>query len=507
MDHVALPESWNSWRILRELGEGAYGTVWLAEKKIGGDSSQSAIKIIQLSPKENEALALSMELGSRESVRKYFEDIAQSYIQEIRTMIALKGHPNIIYIEDYALEENKEIPQWTIWIRMEYLTPFTEYAQSHTLTEQDVIRLGSDLCSALSACEKKGIIHRDIKPSNIFASPMGQFKLGDFGVARKLDRTSGLYSSKGTFAFMAPEVYHNRPYDQRCDIYSLGLVLYNLMNKNREPFVDLDKQIVYMKDRTSACTRRMSGEPLPPPAEASPALAKVILKACDPDPEKRYPNAESFRNALQNAQLPEGSGSGSKRIRRILIVSAVLAAVAAAIIYLGGRMKPALPDITPTPMPVLTETPALIPTSALTLTAAPTPSDTPTTTATPTPTHTPTPTSAPTDTPASKPTATPPPEPAPTPIPEPTLDPAEILLKAPGEEVRVYAPFIDENQTTSWYVKQPCDDDFVLQTEKTGRYFVYTVGEQDDGTRIRYVVTHNNESTEGTRTICFPAGE
>lgn len=71
----------------------------------------------------------------------------------------------------------------------------------------------------------------------------------------------------------------------------------------------------------------------------------------------------------------------------------------------------------------------------------------------------------------------------------------------------MYAKYLGEGQTNLWYVKHPYDDDFVLLAGETNRFFVYTVGEQDDGTKIRYVVSKGNESAEDTRTICFPDGE
>lgn len=314
MDQILLPENWRSWKIREILGEGAYGTVYLAEKQIGSDVSTSAIKIISISPEKNEELALSLELGSQESVNKYYEDLAQTYIQEIKMMIALKGHPNIVYIEDYAVEEDLGKSRWTIYIRMEYLTPFTEYAQTHIMTEEDVIHLGTDICTALSACENNGILHRDIKPSNIFVSEATNlFKLGDFGIARKMDRSSGLYTAKGTFPYMAPEVCFTRRYDHRADIYSLGLVLYLLLNRNREPFVDLDKQIVYAKDRENATSRRIAGEPIPPPVDASPKMAEVVLKACDPEPQRRYEDAEAFRKALEAINIRKSAKNANKK--------------------------------------------------------------------------------------------------------------------------------------------------------------------------------------------------
>ena len=386
MEHVSLPEGWKSWQICRILGEGAYGKVYLAEKKIGADVSESAIKIIRISPDENEELALPFEFGSKESVRKYYEDIALSYIQEIKMMIALKGHPNIVYIEDYALEENPDKPSWTIFIRMEYLTPFPEYAQTHPMTEPDVIRLGTDLCSALNACEKRRILHRDIKPSNIFVSPAtGQFKLGDFGIARKLERTGSVYSAKGTCPYMAPEVFHSQPSDHRADLYSLGLVLYHLLNRNREPFVDLNKQIVYIKDRENATARRMSGEPIPPPAKASPALGKVILKACDPDPGKRYLNAESFREALESIQ--SGTVSQEKKSSRkwLLLIPAAVVFALLVLFLPPNRTKP---DKAPRPTRIITEAPSKSPEPVTTMQPEPTDTTESIVTKAPTPTNT-----------------------------------------------------------------------------------------------------------------------
>lgn len=216
-------------------------------------------------------------------------------------MDGLKGITNIVSVEDYALDANEENLQWTIFIRMELLTSFPEYQRSHSLTEADVLRLGLDICTALHFCEKTGIIHRDIKPSNIFLSPLGHYKLGDFGVARTLDKTSGALSAKGTFLYMSPEMAKGLAYDHRTDLYSLGLVLYRLLNRNRDPFVDLEKQIVNQRDREKALTQRISGEALPPPAEATPQSAAVILKACAYRPEDRYQNAAAFADALKAA--------------------------------------------------------------------------------------------------------------------------------------------------------------------------------------------------------------
>ena len=338
MDQILLPQNWDAWQITGILGEGAYGIVCRAERAIGAEIITSAVKIIQVPSRESETDSMIYELGNKDAARQYYQDMVDDFIQEIRAMDALKGITNIVSIEDCAVVERKDRIGWTIFIRMEYLTPFPEYVQTHTLTESDIIRLGLDICTALSYCEKANIIHRDIKPSNIFVSPMGHFKLGDFGVARKLDQTSGVYSAKGTFPYMAPEVFNRQPYDRRADLYSLGLVLHHLLNRNREPFVDLDKQIVSIRDREEATNRRLAGEQIPPPADASPELAKVILKACKAEPEKRYPDAAAFRKALEEVQAadqPEQSASAWKR----RVLPGILAAVILLLILLLPRIR------------------------------------------------------------------------------------------------------------------------------------------------------------------------
>ena len=77
-------------------------------------------------------------------------------------------------------------------------------------------------------------------------SRFGEFKLGDFGIARELDRNVNGLSKKGTFSYMAPEMYRGEDYDQRVDIYSLGIVLYRLRNHNRLPFIDLENSLLHI---------------------------------------------------------------------------------------------------------------------------------------------------------------------------------------------------------------------------------------------------------------------
>lgn len=307
MPEVRLPDKWNEWEIVEQVGMGSFGTVYKAERRLGNNSFFSAIKIIHIPLEEQDTEILRREYKDENSLRLYYKDLVESCIEEIHTMEQLKGNSNIVSIEDCYVEEVQGKISWNIYIRMEFLQNLAQYIRENRLDEADVIRIGIDICNALEQCEKIKIVHRDIKVDNIFVSSLGCFKLGDFGIARKLEKSVDCYSSKGTFSYMAPEVFHGERYGAQADISSLGLVMYKILNKGRDPFVDVTKQMIYYRDKEEALQRRMSGEALPLPADASEKLGKIIIKACDYNPIHRYKNAEEFRKALEIVMKPESA--------------------------------------------------------------------------------------------------------------------------------------------------------------------------------------------------------
>ena len=315
-----LPVSvWPEWEIVEKIGEGSFGKVYKARRTEQGKTFYSAIKIITIPSSQGELDSARSELHDDGSVREYFHSMVDDCIQEVSTMEYFRGNSHVVSVEDYKVVEYLDDIGWDIYIRMEYLTSFLEFCEGRELTEKDVVQLGTDLCRALEYCQKQNIIHRDIKPENIFVSRFGEFKLGDFGIARELDRSASGLSKKGTFSYMAPEMYKGEEYDSRADIYSLGIVLYKLRNHNRIPFINLEKQLITYRDKENALTRRMSGEQLPPPADAGTGLSEVILKACAYDREDRYQTAEEFREALEavkDGRTPESVQSPASERRK-----------------------------------------------------------------------------------------------------------------------------------------------------------------------------------------------
>lgn len=309
---ICLPAEWPEWKITELIGTGSYGSVYRAERRLDDETLVSAVKVIPIPPdSENENSILRQTDGDRERAYEYCRGMVREYEREIRAMNSLKGITNIVSIEDYAVVKRTDRIGWLLYLRMEFLECFTEWIAEHQMGEEDVIRMGIDLCSALSYCEKAQIIHRDIKPENIFVTKYGNFKLGDFGIARQMDLSAGTYTQRGTYAYMAPEVFHGSRYDSSVDLYSLGLVLYVIVNGGRGPFLDPQKQILSYQDRQKAIQKRMDGEQLPPPRFSSDRLSKIILRACAYRPQDRYSSADQMKRALETLLFSADSGYGA----------------------------------------------------------------------------------------------------------------------------------------------------------------------------------------------------
>lgn len=320
MDKELPVSAWPEWKIVEKIGEGSFGQVYKAQRTERGKSFYSAIKIINIPGSQSELNSVRSETGNDQAAREYFQNMVEECIQEIGTMEYFRGNSYIVSVEDFKVMEYLDAIGWEISIRMEYLTSFLDYCAEKQLQEKEVIQMGLDLSKALGYCRKLHIIHRDVKPENIFVSRFGDFKLGDFGIARELERTMSGFSKKGTYSYMAPEMYKGEKYDSRVDIYSLGIVLYKLMNHNRLPFMNLEKQFITYRDKENALNKRMSGEQMDPPAEAGKLFGQIILKACAFDPDERYQTPEEFYRALDD--LKNG------RIRNLQSVGTVNVATA-----------------------------------------------------------------------------------------------------------------------------------------------------------------------------------
>lgn len=293
---------WGEWRIDGLIGKGSYGEVYRIYKMENGRRIEAAAKYISV-PKNNDEIDVAVSTGKtdgdEQSLRRFFSERANIQSKEIGLLMKLRNDKNIVHYEAHIKEEKKNEIGWDIIIRMELLTSLNNYLKENRLKRKDVIRLGIDICGAIESCQREKIIHRDVKQENIFLDAYGNFKLGDFGVSREANGTTQ-GSVAGTRDYMAPEVIKNEKYNNTVDIYSLGIVLYRLLNKRRMPFLNPD-DLLAPSDYERADEKRINGtEEMPYPKYADGKLAEIILKACNFDRSKRYATPQEMANDLKD---------------------------------------------------------------------------------------------------------------------------------------------------------------------------------------------------------------
>ena len=297
---MAEINTWPGWECVRQLGAGSFGKVYEIQKVENGKIYKSALKVITIPQNDADIENIYSEGMDERGVTDYFRGFVNDVTNEFALMADLKGYTNIVSYEDHMVLKHENKIGWDILIRMELLTPLLEWEKNHPMSEDDVIRLGCDMCRALELCHKNNIIHRDIKPQNIFVNKNGDFKLGDFGIARVVEKTSSVMSQKGTYTYMAPEVFKGQYYNGTADLYSLGLVLYRYLNQNRTPFLPLGN--ISFNDRQKAQELRMAGEPIPAPVNGNERLKQAILLTLQYNPAERVQSATALRTILEQCK-------------------------------------------------------------------------------------------------------------------------------------------------------------------------------------------------------------
>jgi len=317
---VNTEQLWPGWQTVGMIGKGGFGAVYEIRRSIFGEEEKAALKVISIPQSECEIEDLYSEGYDRQGVADIYEQHLKNIVSEYTLARKISECKNVVFCEDVRYEPQSNGVGWNVFIKMELLTPLGK-AFVAPLSEEMVCKLGMDLCNALDVCKKQGILHRDVKPQNIFVSEKGDFKLGDFGIAKAAEKTKG-GTKIGTYKYMAPEVYNNEPYGSAADIYSLGLVLYWLLNERRMPFLPMPPVTPSFTDEEDAKLRRFRGEPLPPPKNGSPALQKVVMKACAFRPADRYADAGQMLAALKavhntpKKQAPVAAHSENKKPKK-----------------------------------------------------------------------------------------------------------------------------------------------------------------------------------------------
>ena len=294
MDHEALIQrQWPGDEVLGFLGQGSFSCVYEIAHKSQTGEARYAVKVIPVSE--------IAKIRKRDP-----EECMKTLSREDRVMQILKGHPNIVSIEDFAVMRERESNQSYILIRMELLKPFSLWHdQRGELTQEDVVHIGIELCRAVEHCHRNKIIHCDIKPKNILVDAEDHIKLGDFGLAWIAEPVPPGDTPFELKNHNSPEAY-NKQLDPRnfeslvkADVFSVGINLYELSNADTDPFVPTDRQATKEERKIAVKVLMLGILPVPPPMHADGALSKIILKAIAHDPEQRYPSVRALREALE----------------------------------------------------------------------------------------------------------------------------------------------------------------------------------------------------------------
>ncbi len=262
------------YQILEQLGQGGMATVYKAyDTRLERDVAVKVLRTDQFAP------------ATLERILKRFE-------REARALAKLT-HPNIVGVIDYG--EHEGAP----YLVMEYLPGGTlKQRLGKPMPWQDALRLLLPIADALNYAHQHNILHRDVKPSNILLTENGQPMLTDFGIAKILDLEDGQTLTAtgvgvGTPEYMSPEQGLGKPVDARTDVYSLGIVLYELVT-GRKPF---------QADTPMAVVLMQATEPLPRPTHFVPdlpeAVEKLLLKALAKQPQDRYASMAEMAAAME----------------------------------------------------------------------------------------------------------------------------------------------------------------------------------------------------------------
>lgn len=297
MSSVKIP--WKGWELAREkpIGRGGFGEVYEIKRSMYGLEERAAMKILTIPKDESDLDALRFEGLDDDSIAQTYHGYVSNMVKEYETMQRLRNNPHVVHVYDIEVKKDVKELFWTVYIRMELLTPIMK-KPSCIQSEKHILQLAKDICNALIACHKRNILHRDIKPENIFIDPDGNYKIGDFGISRVMEHTTRASVGVGTYDYMSPEVINGNSYGLQADIYSLGMVLYYLMNERRHPFFPFPPAVPTYEEKKEARNRKWSGAPIPPPKNGCDAFKRIIMKACAFSPSNRYFTVQNMLDEL-----------------------------------------------------------------------------------------------------------------------------------------------------------------------------------------------------------------
>ncbi|MFK2879161.1 serine/threonine-protein kinase [Rhodanobacter hydrolyticus] len=330
---VNTAASSSGYRILRQLGEGGGGVVYLAERSLGEGTpdelrQQVAIKLLH-----------TKGVPGREPLKRFAEE---------RRILATLNHPNIAHLIDGGTTSDGRSFLALEYVQGERIDRWCEHRQ---LPLRERVALFLKVCAAVHYAHQRLVIHRDLKPSNILVTDEGEPKLLDFGIARLLDHVGGVAAVQTrtdmrtlTLAYASPEQLRGRPLGTSADVWSLGVVLYQLVCGMR-PFGDAEEispvslSLAIDTGKLLPPSRRLrqSGSATPLRREVSADLDAIVMKALRRDPCDRYAGVDALADDLQRflAARPVRARHGAAWYRARLYLRRHAVGVGAAMLVLA----------------------------------------------------------------------------------------------------------------------------------------------------------------------------
>jgi serine/threonine protein kinase len=316
------------YRIVKEIGRGSMGVVYQAR---------------------DPNLDLMVALKVLRQDRLTNDPFVRRFLSEAKALGRL-DHPNIVRV--FNVDQDGD----TVYIVMEFIEgeSLVTLMKREPFTPEAIAAFGATIAEALDSAHRAGIVHRDVKPSNILFKSDGRAKITDFGIAHiedpSMEEQTQAGEILGTPAYMSPEQVLSRPVDGRSDIFSLGIILYELATGSR-PFAGEGMNAIF-----AAITREEPPQVIARNPQVPRALSDAIMKCLRKEPGRRFATGRDLAGTLRDsvgvkrAEEGEGEPKGGKGSRPlmmpvIIILALLLTAGAAFFIYTKGGAPPPPPTV------------------------------------------------------------------------------------------------------------------------------------------------------------------
>ncbi len=295
----ALP-TWPGWTTVRLLGRGSSGSVYEITRTVQTAVLHAAMKVIPVPQSPDTVATLRRQGNDDRSIAALLQKQGEEILSGYTAAQSLKGCPQILCHNDIRQVPHADGLGFDILIMTDLHQSLTR-ALPQSIPVPAVEAVARDLCAALEYSHAKGMIHGRICPQDIFVNADGTYRLGGFG---------GFGAPAPGYS--APEVQGNQPAGTYSDIYSLGLVLYWMLNQRRLPFLPLPPAQLGSEIEKQAHARRFAGQQIPPPAAGSDGLKAIVLKALSFDPAQRYQTPAEMLADLNRLHSPQPTQENSK---------------------------------------------------------------------------------------------------------------------------------------------------------------------------------------------------